>query len=619
MLTIVILSKSQLIIIYGNNSKITHNRMYVSEKDFLIPYGDTYKLVIKELKRIQNSTLHQQSILSLFSYDDVSIWWMIYPSLIPKLNKIINFAHKFQILVEEQNPDKIKIENFSYFDLIRQICKSKNIKLEYSQLSFLFFSLNKKIKIFLQRYRYQMITRHKISYREKLFNEKKDSMPSLKNKILFITPSSSWRNVIDSKLEHRGESWQNMIKLLKQERNVVCMDVDYTLKGDPNVLEEKMNDENIWLPMEVILNSSFFQLEKQKIFFKNYKKIINSKQFQKLFDFQGLSLWWELEDFFHEMLFSPYVPLYLKLLDSTKAFFEKNKPNSVFLSYENGSLALCFIASLNKLHVKTIGIQHAIIYHNSSNYSFDDFYSSKNLLGFPLPDFLLLFGEYTKTILKENNYPIERLITFGNSFFFDFDKIEKKLNNENLIKKYKINKSQKVILFTTGTHQRKYTIQGKYDFDEQIWRHLLENFAGNDDYFLILKPHPTESNIEPYLEMLEKFPSNNVKIIQSSLFELISISTVVISIFSTTMIDTLCFRKNVIQVVFDNVKWPIPVEEYGVVLPSELSQLSKNIISIFKDENLRKSLEKNRDDFIKHQFNIPEKNPLQIIRDIISS
>ena len=125
-----------------------------------------------------------------------------------------------------------------------------------------------------------------------------------------------------------------------------------------------------------------------------------------------------------------------------------------------------------------------------------------------------LFGEYAKTILKENNYPIERLITFGNSFFFDFDKIEKKLNNENLLKKYNINKSQKVILFTTGTHQRKYTIQGKYDFDEQIWRHLLENFAGNDDYFLILKPHPIESNIEPYLEILEKFPSNNVKLVQ---------------------------------------------------------------------------------------------------------
>ena len=619
MLTSVILSKSQLIIIYGNNSKINHNRIYVSEKDFLIPYGDTYKLVIKELKRIQNSTIHQQSILSLLSYDDVSIWWLIYPSLIPELNKIINFAHKFQILVKEQNPDKIKIENFSYFDLIQQICKSKNIKLEYSQLSFLFFSLNKKIKIFLQRYRYQMITRHKISNRKKLFNEKKVSIPSLKNKILFITHSSSWRNVIDSKSEHRGESWQNMIKLLKQEMNVVCMDLDYTLKGDLNVLEEKMKDENIWLPMEVILNSSFFQIEKQKIFFKNYKKIINSKQFQKLFDFQGLSLWWELENFFHEMLFLPYIPLYLKLLDSTKAFFEENKPNSVFLSYETGSLAQCFIASLNKLHVKTIGMQHGIIYHNSSNYSFDDFYSSKNPLGFPLPDFLLLFGEYAKTILKENNYPIERLITFGNSFFFDFDKIEKKLNNENLLKKYNINKSQKVILFTTATHQRKYTIQGKYDFDEQIWRHLLENFAGNDDYFLILKPHPIESNIEPYLEILEKFPSNNVKIIQSSLFELISISTVLISIFSTTMIDALCFRKNVIQVVFDNVKWPIPVEEYGVVLPSELSQLSKNIISIFKDKNLRKSLAKNRDDFIKHQFNIPEKNPLQIIRDIISS
>ena len=313
--------------------------MYVSEKDFLIPYGANYDLAIQELKKIQNSKIGERSFLSLFSYDNVSIWWLIYPSLMPRINKIINFIHKFQILIEEKNPDKIKVENFAYFDLIRQICKSKNVKLQYSRLSLFFYSLNKKAKFFFQRHRYQKITKDKIDYRKKLFFDNNRSIPSLKDKILFVTHSSSWKYVNNSKSKNRGESWQNMLNLLKQEEDVFCMDLDYTLKGDQNIFEEKITDENTWLPMEVMLNPSSFQNSRHNSFFKNYKKIINSEEFQSKFNFEGFSLWFELEDFFHEMLFSPYIPLYLKLLDSTKVFFEKTKPNSVFLSYENGSLA----------------------------------------------------------------------------------------------------------------------------------------------------------------------------------------------------------------------------------------------------------------------------------------
>ena len=277
------------------------------------------------------------------------------------------------------------------------------------------------------------------------------------------------------------------------------------------------------------------------------------------------------------------------------------------------------IASLIKLNVKTVGIQHAIIYKNSSNYVFNDFYTTKNSLGFPLSDFLLLFGDYPKKVLMENNYPVERLITFGNSFLFNLDDVKKKLSKEILFSKYNIGKNQKVILFTTGRLQRGYqVIQGNYDYDEQIWEYLLDNFGGNDEYFLILKPHPTEYNTDVYQNMVKQFSCKNAKIIQGDLFELISLSSVVTSVFSSTMIDALCFQKHVIQVVFDNVKWPVPVEESGVILLSELRQLSENITKIFEDENLRNSLLKNTSDFIKNHYSIPEDDPSSIIQDVLS-
>ena len=76
-------------------------------------------------------------------------------------------------------------------------------------------------------------------------------------------------------------------------------------------------------------------------------------------------------------------------------------------------------------------------------------------------------------------------------------------------------------------------------------------------------------------------------------------------------------KKNVIQVVFDNVKWPVPIDEYEVVLLSNLNELSKNIIKISSEKNLQKSLAKNRNEFLINQFNIPEKNSSEIIRKII--
>ena len=91
-----ILSK---MITYGFVSKIINNHIYVSEKDFLIPYGKNYDIAINELNRIQKSTINEQSFLSLFSYDNVSIWWMIYPSLMPVINKILNFIHKLMEIV----------------------------------------------------------------------------------------------------------------------------------------------------------------------------------------------------------------------------------------------------------------------------------------------------------------------------------------------------------------------------------------------------------------------------------------------------------------------------------------------------------------------------------------
>lgn len=605
------------IIIYGSVSKKINNVLYVSEKDFIIPYGENYDIAISVLKKIEKSFFDKKSFLLAFMYDDISIWWMIYQNLMPQINKILNFIHKFQILLLNENPKKIVVRDFTYFGIIEQICKLKGIELVHSSLSLNLFLRKRYLKNFLQKYRYEKITKSKINKRLDFFKQK-NFKDSLDGKILFITHSSSWKNTIHSKSSERTESWQNLINMIKNESNVVCVDIDYTLKGDGNVFLEKMNDQNNWIPMEYFLNSNYFLTNQHKIFLKNYTKIINSIEFQKLFHYDGLFFWDEIKYFFQTMTYAPYIPLYLQLMDSTKELFLKHKPKSVFLSYENGSLAQCFISSLVKSNIKTIGVQHAIIYKNSSNYVFDNFYSNSNKEGFLLPDHLLLFGTYAKNVLIENHYPIERLITFGNSFLFNLEYFKKKLDLESFILKYNIPKKQKIILFTTGRMQRGYhSIQGDYDYDERIWKYLLKKFGNDENYFLILKPHPTEYDIKIYEKILKESPCVNAKIIQDDFFKLISISNILVSVFSTTMIDALCFDKISIQVVFNNVKSPLFLE-HDVILQSELSQLFTIIKNLHQDNNLTTNLSKNREIFIKNQFNIPEENPQEILSYLLN-
>ena len=91
-----------------------------------------------------------------------------------------------------------------------------------------------------------------------------------------------------------------------------------------------------------------------------------------------------------------------------------------------------------------------------------------------------------------------------------------------------------------------------------------------------MKPHPAESTTI-YDTILKKFKSSNAKIIQGSLIELLSICTVSVCIVSTAIMDSLCIQKPVIQVIFNEVNFQIPYDDYDVALSVKLEKLDKSI------------------------------------------
>ena len=171
------------------------------------------------------------------------------------------------------------------------------------------------------------------------------------------------------------------------------------------------------------------------------------------------------------------------------------------------------------------------------------------------------------------------------------------------------------ILFTTTKLQEGYEITKKHNYDSRIWNYLLENFGNNDSFFLILKPHPKEITTV-YEEILKKNSNPmNTKIIQDSLQELIYISSVVISTYSTTIIDSLCFKKPVINVEFDGIKFPVILG--NAVKTTNLDNLKTAILEIVNNDAVKNELLQNSNEFIKMFYNIPEENPKKLLENLI--
>ena len=82
-------------IIFGNVSTIDGKKLFVKESDFEIPHGEDYNIAIKELDKIQKSSVNGIPFLELFQYDDFSLWWFVYQSLIPKYKQLTNLLKNF--------------------------------------------------------------------------------------------------------------------------------------------------------------------------------------------------------------------------------------------------------------------------------------------------------------------------------------------------------------------------------------------------------------------------------------------------------------------------------------------------------------------------------------------
>lgn len=614
------MKSNNIIIIYGYKTGKKDHRIFVTEKNFESTIFQSAQYSPKILSKIQHSKLDGKDFLELFNYQNISLYWFMFPSFWSQLTESTNFLDRFFEFIDQTNPSSFYIENdFSKYYLIKQACKKNNIKFSYSKINFLKFQLRKKITPTIRKFQLKKITKIKIQSRVKLYKNKFSKIPLLNKKILFASPDVYRRHLINSKksVTEEGEFFiQDLLDILPDSSSALGIALDYDIRGNQPKLERRLNSELHWIPVELFLDNISYN-EEQNEFFKKYKKMLNDKNFQALFSYNDISLWNQLKSTFYQMTFTPYFPFWMKLIDSLIILFQKNKPKAIFLPYETGPLALCFIVAGKKTSVPTIGIQHGVIADNWKFYSIDPL-DADHPFGFPLPTKILLFGDFSKRILLKNGYPSDKLVSFGNPLFFNLTKKQEILQKMNIKKKYGISEEKIIILFPTISLQ-KFKSWSQSNHNTDIWNYLLSNYANHENFFLIVKPHPDEDP-KMYENIAKKYGASNVLISKQSLYELVYVSKVVVSMFSTAIIDSLCFQKPVIQIEFDDDgKSPIPYGDLGVTIPTNLEHLSEKISQILSNDPKIKHISKNRINFVKDLYNIPENRPDLILKKIFET
>ena len=599
-------------IIYGKRTFRDGNDIHVSAADFEPPPVDTesIKMSIDLLNEISRTELGGRKVCELFMYEDIPIWWFCYKRLASYFVSTIGFIDNLARFVEEHRPDEIRVEDdFSKLLIIEQICSAGGVRLSCPALRRARFNMQERSRRVGKRQVVKVVTRKKINARITLFDGLQ--IPPLADRILFATYSTYRRPIYDPETHqspHGEFIMDGITRLLDTE--MIGLDMFSKVMSDDHALKKRLGEKRPWLPAEALFRSD--PPGSHAEFLHDFKKIIESESFLDLFEFRGIRFGRHLLPFLQEFLLDCYLPYWLNLSDSFYKALSRSRPRAVFIVYETAPASLALISACRRLGIKTVGLQHGIIHSSHYLYMHDEVYSAKGgRHGFIIPDHLLLFGEMTRDSLVRCGYPSESLVAFCNVALLDI--MNARDHRDQIRGRHHLPKDRKIVLFAPpGLSDY---AKGGRNYNKEVLERLLR--AGGS-FLLIVKPHPVD---DPsfYADILNRHKEADAQMIDADIAELIAASDVLISTFSTTMIDAMCLDVPVIQARVPGVSYARPYDGTGAVLPVPPEDLAGSVESLLDDEPAQEKLRRSGRRFAKQYYNLPIEDPRSILEDILKA
>jgi len=551
-----------------------------------------------------------KTIMEWFAVDGISYWWFAAPILHPKYNDAILFINRFSSFLEKNSIDLIKLRGaFNKIDLIKQIAKQKNIKLEISNEYFLFRTKN-RIKKLAKKSVYKKIMKEKIKKRNLLFNKLNSPIEKLDNPVIITSPDIYRRETydFDTKKSKKEEFFiKPFLDVIEENKiPILCFDLDYTLKGTTNILEERLKTHFNWMPIEYLLKKSKSKRTTQTISsLKNSVNLLLKNGKENLLVYKNISLTEYLKQSFEDLFLEPNLPTYIHLIELLEDYLQKIKPKAIIQVYETGTYAKAFEVAAKKLGIKTLAIQHGLIPTDFPEYICKEIKNENFPLGNFIPDKTLVYGEYYKKILTEiGTYPKEKVQVIGNPTYFDFEKIKNSLDKKEIIRKNDLN-NEKIILVPLS--MRFFYVENIPD--RILLNILLDGFKDRDDIKILVRPHPGDKLDQDTLR--NYFPGNNFKLSKNTLFEDIFISDIVVVLpLSSVSTEVPIFEKPLLLVniekdnstnAIDDVY--LQLVEHEVARLISASDVVSTINSIGKGELWKNNDSQKRQEFLQQYCN----------------
>lgn len=539
-----------ILILYENKEKkIQSDDLRETDLVELKSFGKYAAGSHEEFLKLPSTKIGNKTILEWFKFDDFSYWWFIAPIISPKFNETAYFVDNLINYIDTYSIHLIELKTaFDKLNIIKKICQGKNIQLKFSKSQELFHKIKYYFKNSAKKLAYKKITAGKHKKRLKLFQEKKKFLTIPKNAVLFTTHALYRRDTIDENGNISRQEFfiQPILDLLSQKNiPILCIDFDYTFHGETDKLNERLESQYNWLPVEYLLTQPKNKKVKKilKTLQNSVKDLLKLKNNFCYSTYKNIPILDFLGDSFDEIFLEPNLPTYIHLEAVAQEFLKKYKPRAIVQVYEHGPFAKAFELAAKKTATKTIGIQHGLFTETTNDYMFKETRNPQNLLGNPIPDLTCVYGEYFKKILTENgNYPKDKVAVIGNPTFYNFERKKQMLNKQKILNKYGFQDS-KIILVPLA---RSLISISKVNYDYILLQILFEQFKEKDDIIILVRGHPGESITKKLLD--KYFPGNNFQLSKLSLFEDIFISDIIVTSTSTVGIDATIFEKPVIFV-----------------------------------------------------------------------
>lgn len=422
-------------------------------------------------RRLYKSDLGAEDcILSLSTYDQVSMWWTSDVLFFDFLRKCTSDLNAFRSPV---------VRCLKY--TISNLYKHAGLYFELVYDAF----MHAIVKMMLLSHGHH--------------NVNSESLPA-KGKILFISQDRQWgltKSDLDGSARKTDLFFDTILTELKKEHydTVGIYPIDlYPIRGLKVYADKLRFADYRHVPLNLYWDKDAWIKQKRslKLFAKNWDRFEESKKLDQLMCLGDVNLkdiiMPELSLYFHILY-----PHLVKYIQMARKMIQSEKPDLIIFLNEFFWWERSLLIAAEMEGVPTLAIQHGAIFpqHKSNSYTKDEINTSGDFRApfCPIPDITLVYGPHYKDMLtKLSSYPTHSVAATGQPRYDNLIKL--KDSNLDVIgrfkKKFGLPEKSRVVLWTTQCHSLPDS-ENKRNFSC-----VLNALKELDDCALVIKQHPAE-------------------------------------------------------------------------------------------------------------------------------